>query len=68
MDEQNKCVMPDYEAECRKLWEQKEKMAQEMKAMQHHFENREREHRQEAAIMNAKLEMVYLIFGGRHYG
>ena len=68
MDEQNKCVMPDYEAECRRLREQNEKMSQEIKAMHHHFENRERDHNRETAILNAKLEMVYLIFGGRNYG
>jgi hypothetical protein len=75
MDEQNKCVMPDYEAECKRLYakyhEEKElnqKMSDEIRGMKDYFENRERDHYQEAAILKAKLEMVYLIFGGRNYG
>lgn len=68
MDEQNKCVMPDddldYEMECRRLWEQNDKMSQEIKAMKNYFEGQRRENE----ILNAKLEMVYLIFGGRNYG
>lgn len=75
MDEQNKCVKPDYELECKRLYaeyhdaiELNKKMSDEIQAMKGYFEEREMKHKQEAAIMKAKLEMVYLIFGGRNYG
>lgn len=68
MDEQKKCVMPDYEAEYRRLCEENLKMSMEIQGMKDYFANREMEHKQQAEIMNAKLEMVYLIFGGRNHG
>ena len=68
MDGQNKCVMPNYEAEYNKAVELNCKLSKEVRDMKDYFENREKEHNQEAAILKAKLEMVYLIFGGRNYG
>lgn len=65
MDGQEKCVMPDYEAEYNKAVELNCKLSKEVRDMKAYFENREKEHNQEAAILKAKLEMVYLIFGGR---
>ena len=68
MPEQSKCVMPDddlnYELECCRLWEQNEKMSNEIQDMKDYFERQSRENE----IMKAKLEMVYLIFGGRNHG
>ena len=68
MEDQGKCVMPDWEAEYHRQLELNHKMSNEIQAMKGYFEEREMKHKQEAAIMNAKLEMVYLIFGGRNYG
>lgn len=64
MDEQKKCVMPDYEAEYNKQLVLNEKMSSEIHDMKHYFERQSRENE----IMKAKLEMVYLIFGGRNHG
>lgn len=64
MDEQNKCVMPDYEAEYNKAVELNCKLSKEVRDMKAYFERQSRENE----IMKAKLEMVYLIFGGRNYG
>ena len=64
MDEQKKCVMPDYEAEYRRLCEENQKMSMEIQDMQNYFGAMERNN----AIMKAQLDIVYLIFGGRNHG
>lgn len=64
MDEQKKCVMPDYEAEYNKAVELNCMMSQEVRDMKDYFERQSRENE----IMKAKLEMVYLIFGGKNRG
>lgn len=71
MEDQAKCVMPDYEAECKILYakyhdekELNQKMSNEIQDMKNYFENMERNN----ALMKAQLDIVYLIFGGRNHG
>lgn len=54
----------DYEAEYNKAVELNCMMSQEVRDMKDYFERQSRENE----IMKAKLEMVYLIFGGRNHG
>lgn len=61
---QKECVMPDWEAEYHRQLELNQKMSNEIQDMKNFFEGQKRENE----IMKAKLEMVYLIFGGRNYG
>ena len=58
------CARPDYEAECKRLTDELSKLKEEF----HYVKEIEVEARRELAAANAKLEMVYLIFGGRAYG
>lgn len=64
MEDQAKCVMPDWESEYHAACELNQKMSYEIRDMKNYFECQKRENE----IMKAKLEMVYLIFGGRNYG
>ncbi len=61
MDEQNKCVMPDYKVEFDMLCDEHKKLCAEFSDMKQYFEKQAIENE----IMKAKLEMVYLIFGRR---
>lgn len=65
MEDKAKCVMTDWESEYHAACELNKRMSNEIQDMKGYFEEREMKHKQEAAIMNAKLEMVYLIFGRR---
>lgn len=64
MDEQNKCVMTDWESEYHRMCEENQKMSMEIQDMQNYFGAMERNN----AIMKAQLDIVYLIFGGRNHG
>jgi len=64
MEDQAKCVMPDWESEYHAACELNKRMSNEIQDMKNFFEGQKRENE----IMKAKLEMVYLIFGGRNYG
>lgn len=64
MEDQGKCVMPDWESEYHAACELNKRMSNEIQDMKNFFEGQKRENE----IMKAKLEMVYLIFGGRNHG
>lgn len=61
MEDQGKCVMPDWESEYHAACELNKRMSNEIQDMKNFFEGQKRENE----IMKAKLEMVYLIFGRR---
>lgn len=64
MEDQAKCVMPDYKVEFDMLCDEHKKLSAEFSDMKRYFEKQAIENE----IMKAQLEMVYLIFGGRNYG
>lgn len=64
MEDQGKCVMPDWESEYHRQLELNQMMSNEIQDMKNYFENMERNN----ALMKAQLDIVYLIFGGRHHG
>lgn len=64
MEDQGKCVMPDWESEYHAVCKLNEKMSNEIQDMKHYFERQGRQNE----IMKAQLDIVYLIFGGRNHG
>lgn len=64
MEDQAKCVMPDWESEYHAACELNKRMSNEIQDMKNYFEAMERNN----AIMKAQLDIVYLIFGGRNHG
>lgn len=64
MEDQAKCVMPDWESEYHRQLELNHKMSCEIQDMKNYFEAMERNN----ALMKAQLDIVYLIFGGRNHG
>ena len=62
MEDQAKCVMPDWESEYHAACELNKRMSNEIQDMKGYFERQEREH----AMMQAQLDIVYLIFGGKN--
>lgn len=61
MEDQAKCVMPDYKVEFEMMRDEHKKLCAEFFDMKQYFEKQAIENE----IMKAKLEMVYLIFGRR---
>ena len=61
MNNNGMCCQPDYEAECKRLTDELRKLEEES----HYIRNLYTEAQRELAAANAKLDMVYLIFGGR---
>lgn len=55
------CCHPDYEAECKRLTDELHKLKEEV----HYMKEVCAEGQRELTAANAKLEMVYLIFGRR---
>ena len=55
------CCRPDYEAECKRLTDELHKLKEEC----HYLKELYAEATRELAAANAKLEIVYLIFGKR---
>lgn len=53
------CCHPNWEAECKRLTDELNKLKEEC----HYMNNLYAEAKQELAAAQAKLEMVYLIFG-----
>lgn len=64
MEDQGKCVMPDWESEYHAACELNKMMSNEIQDMKSYFEKQKRENE----IMKAQLDIVYLIFGGRNHG
>lgn len=61
MEDQGKCVMPDWESEYHAACELNKRMSNEIQDMKAYFERQSRENE----IMKAQLDIVYLIFGRR---
>lgn len=61
MEDQAKCVMPDWESEYHAACELNKRMSNEIQDMKNFFEGQKRENE----IMRAQLDIVYLIFGRR---
>lgn len=55
------CCLPDYETECKRQMDELVKFKEEY----HYLKELYAEAQRELAAANAKLEMVYLIFGER---
>lgn len=55
------CARPDYEAECKRLTDELHKLKEELDYIRKCYHESQRE----LTAANAKLEMVYLIFGDR---
>ena len=64
MEDQGKCVMPDWESEYHKMREVYGQLKAKLFDMECRLKNKERE----IEVLQARLDIVYLIFGGRNHG